>query len=126
VNGLTAEWHALVAELVAAGVPSTSDPSRVLHLVTQAGVCALVEPAEVQPGMGLLTLDLTVPVRIVTSGPYDHYAVERVDEVLLLALPVLSPRDPVTWDTYDTGDTQLPGRLVTTYRRIPYPLTVHP
>ena len=126
MNELTAEWHALAAELSIAGVPATADPGQVLRLVTQAGVCALVEPADVQPGMGMSTLEMRVPVRLLTHGPYDQDAVERLDEALLLALPVLHPREPATWDTYDAADTPMPGRLVTTFRRIPYPLTVHP
>lgn len=126
MNGLTAERQAIAAELTAAGVPATVDPGQVLNLITQAQVCALVEPADVQTGMGLSTLELRVDVRILTYGPYDHAAVERVDEALLLALPVLRPRDPVVWAEFDAADTPLPGRVVVTHRRIPYPLTVHP
>lgn len=127
MNELTGELHTLAAELIAAGVPATADPGQVLRLINQgAGVCALVEPAEVKPGMGLASLDLTVPVRLLTHAPYDHNAVERLDGALLLALPVIQPRDPVVWDTYPTQDTPLPGRLLTAHRRIPYPLTVHP
>ena len=128
MNDLTGELHALAAELIAAGVPATVDPGQVLRLINQgAGVCALIEPAEVMPGMGLATLELAVPVRLLTYAPYDHNAVERVDLAMLLALPILQPRQPVTWDEYEAAtDTKLPGRLTVTFRRIPYPLTVHP
>jgi hypothetical protein len=126
MNGLTAELHVLATELITAGVPATVDPGEVLSLVTEAGVCALVEPAEVMPGMGNAALELAVPVRLLTAGPYDHHAVERLDEALLLALPIIRPREPVGWDTYDAADTQMPGRQMTTFRRIAYPMTIHP
>ena len=126
MNELTLELHALASELQVAGVPATVDPGQVLLLVNQAGVCALIEPADITPGMGMATLELTVPVRLLTHGPYDHDAVERLDEALLLALPIVHPREPTTWDTYDAADTPMPGRLLTARRRIPYPPAVHP
>ena len=126
MNDLTAELHALAGELIAAGVPATVDPGQVLRLVTQAGVCALVEPADVQPGWGQGALNLTCPVRILTYGPNDHNALARVDEALLLALPVVGPQEPATWEPHEIEDTGLPGRLLTAYRRIPYPIPVTP
>jgi hypothetical protein len=124
MNDLTAELHALAAELIAAGVPATVDPGQVLRLVTQAGVCAQIRPAQVQPGWGSGALDLTVPVRLLTSSPYDHQAVERVDEALLLALPVVQPREPADWGVFDADGAEFPGRELTAYRRIPFPSTV--
>jgi hypothetical protein len=126
MNGLTQESHIFAGELVTAGVPTTTDPGQVLRIVTQAGVCALIEPAEVTPGMGLASLELTYLTRLLTSGPFDHHATERLDEALLLALPVVQPREPVGWDTHDIEDTTFPCRPMTHYRRISYPLTVHP
>lgn len=123
MNDLTAELHALAAELIAAGVPATVDPGQVLRLVTQAGVCALIEPGDVQPGWGHGALDMTCPVRLLTYGPNDHNAIDRVDEALLLALPVVGPREPADWEPHDIESTTLPGRRLTAYRRIPYPTT---
>jgi hypothetical protein len=127
MNGLTLELHQLVTELVAAGVPATVDPGEVLGMVTRGGVCALVEPHEdTHPGMGMATLEFNVPVRLVTAGPNDMNAVERLDEALLLAMPVAGPLEPATRGTWDAAGADLPSITLTARRRIPYPLVVHP
>jgi hypothetical protein len=127
MNGLTQEWHDLAAALTAAGVFTTVDPGQVLTLVTRHGVCALLDrPAEQLGGMGMATIEFTIPVRLVTSGPDDADAVERLDEALLLALPVVQPLQPADWEPWDAADTPMPARTLTARRRIPYPLVVHP
>jgi len=122
MNDLTQELHQLAAELGSAGLTATVYPGEVLGMTTRYGGCALVGPWEtVQLGFGSATLELTVPVQLVTAGPYDADAVERLDAGLLLALPVLQPLEPVTRGTWDAADTDMPAVTVTTRRRIPYP-----
>jgi hypothetical protein len=120
MNELTAELHALAAEISAVLLPATVDPGQVLRLVTQAGTCALVDPTS---SYAPLTFGgdmyLTVPVWLITAGPYDAAAVERLDDALVLAWPVTRPMEPVTRGTWQSAGADLPALLIQTPRHVP-------
>lgn len=124
MNGLTAERHALAGELAAAGLPTTTVPGDVLTLLTRYPAVALVErPGQEALGFGSATIDMEIVVWLLTAGPDDDAAAERLDEALLLALRVVAPLVPAQTQLWDAADTDMPGKRLTARRRIPYPTT---
>ena len=93
-------------------------------LVTRHGVCALVNPPSqyLNTTHGLM-VELTVPVRLITSGPHDMGAVERLNTALVAAWGVLRPIQPVTPEPWDAADNEMPTLLVPASREITCPMT---
>ena len=127
MNELVAELEAVAVELLMAGVPATHDPAGILQLVAGRSAAALVaRPEEIRPGIGMAALDMDVPVWLLTAGPDDLHATDRLYTMGLLAWPVAMPVSYVTRDTYTVGETTLPALRWETARRIPYPNVMSP
>jgi hypothetical protein len=119
MNGLTQELYDLALELNIAGVQATVDPGRVLSLLAAGGVCALIKPTTTYGPLTFgLDFDLVVPVWLITPGPYDLGAVERLDAALLAAWPVVRPIEPATRTTYEDADTAMPALLIPVPRHV--------
>ena len=119
MNDLTQCRYDLAAELEAAGVPATVDPGAVLTLVTQYGVCALIQkPRSYTPLTYGLDFDLVVPVWLITAAPDDADALERLEDALVLAWPVTRPVEETNPTTYEGADQSMPALVIPTGRHV--------
>lgn len=119
MNPLTAVWLDLADRITAAGVPATVDPGQLLTTLTSSPAGVLLLPPDPE-GRGLATHQMTVPVVLATAGPYDHQAVERLHDALLVVLPVAPHFDgQIVRDPFDTGDSPpLPAQRWNTPLRV--------
>ena len=119
MNALTLELHTLAAEIQATGIPATADPSRVLSLLATSDVVAVVDPTtSYTPITFGLDFDLVVPVWLITAGPYDLAAVERLDGALMAVWLVARPTETATRATYEAADAAMPALLIPTRRHV--------
>lgn len=122
MNVLTAELADVAADLQAAGIPATIDPGMIRQLTAGQDAAALVAPPdEVRPGLGMAAVDIDVTIWLLTRGPDDLPALDRLFAAALPAMRAALPLEAAERDTYTTGGADLPALRWTTARRIPYP-----
>lgn len=123
MNKLTQAWTDLAARITTAGVPATTDPGRLLSLIAGApsGVAVLLLPPDPE-GWALSTYHLSVPVVLVTAGPDNHQAVERLHDEITTVLRVAGSHGEIVRDPYDAADgVVLPAQRWRTELRVKNP-----
>ena len=119
MNDLTQSRYDLAAELGSAGVMATVDPGAVLGLVTQHGVCALIQkPRSYAPLTYGLDFDMVIPVWLITSAPDDADALERLEDALVLVWPVTRPVEFTEHTLYEGADQTMPALVIPTGRHV--------
>lgn len=112
------ELAAMVDELTAAGIPTSTVPTDLWTLAAAADVAALVGPPELLSLVkldGLLRMD--VPVTLAARGP-ELDAYNRLYDQLPTLLRVMRPLEPARQQRYTRGDASMVAYTVTCSRDV--------